>query len=175
MNPSELFRSGSKITPILPRLSGDARRTGFLNPSIYRWRGEYCAILRSVNYVIYHSESKQQGHPWGHLLYLHPENDAHLRTNNYFCRFNPDLSLHTIQPIDTSEFDTYTPKWQFVGLEDARLFEWDDRLYMCGVRRDTNPDGQGRMEMSEISVTNQAVKEVSRWSIPLPESVDSHP
>ena len=50
----------------------------------------------------------------------------------------------------------------FVGLEDSRIFRWEGDLYISGVRRDTTENGQGRMELSKIEVTEDAVKEVSR-------------
>jgi predicted GH43/DUF377 family glycosyl hydrolase len=64
--------------------------------------------------------------------------------------------------------DTYEPKWEFVGLEDARLVRWDNKLFITGVRRDTTTNGQGRMELSEIQVNGDTVKEVSRFRIPTP-------
>jgi predicted GH43/DUF377 family glycosyl hydrolase len=64
--------------------------------------------------------------------------------------------------------DTYEPKWDFVGLEDARIVRWNGKLYITGVRRDTTTNGQGRMELSEIVVTPESVKEISRFRIPTP-------
>ena len=54
------------------------------------------------------------------------------------------------------------PIWTFVGLEDARLVKWDDKYFMCGVRRDTTTNGQGRMELSEIVITKDKVLEINR-------------
>jgi hypothetical protein len=66
------------------------------------------------------------------------------------------------------------PIWEFVGLEDVRIFRWDGKLYYCGVRRDTTPNGQGRMELSEIELDGTEAKEVSRWRIPAPGKDDSY-
>ena len=46
----------------------------------------------------------------------------------------------------------------FVGLEDSRIFRWEGDLYISGVRRDTTENGQGRMELSKIEVTEDAVR-----------------
>lgn len=145
-----------------------------MNPSIYRRGNQLCAIVRHVNYTFYHSESKLFQHPWGPLTYVHPENDCHLRTINYYCELDHNLNIVRHNKIDTSRFDTYEPLWDFVGLEDARLFEWQGKLYTCGVRRDTTTNGQGRMELCEIAVTENAVTEVSRWRIPPPQDPNSY-
>ena len=73
-----------------------------------------------------------------------------------------------------TKFDTYEPKWDFVGLEDARLVRWDGKLYITGVRRDTTPNGQGRMELSEIIDDGTTVKEISRFRIPTPIDPNSY-
>lgn len=165
--------AGGSIHPlIIP--SSDTDGTGLMNPSIYRHNNKLCLILRHVNYTFYHSESKLFQHPWGPLTYVHPEHDMHLRTINYYCELDKSLNITRHTKIDTSKFDTYEPKWDFVGLEDARIFEWDGHLYTCGVRRDTTPNGQGRMELCEIEVKPNAVTEVSRWRIPTPNNVDTY-
>lgn len=143
--------------------------TGLMNPSVAKIGGEYRAILRHVNYTLYHSEGKLFQHPWGPLSYVHPENDVKLRTWNYYLFLSDDLEVERIDPIDTSFFDNYQPLWEFVGLEDARLVEWDGKIYGCGVRRDTTTNGTGRMEMSEIFVgPAQHATEASRFRIPTP-------
>lgn len=160
--------SGGSIHPLLvdSALTGG---TGLMNPSVFVREGKVCAIIRHVNYTFYHSETKLFQHQFGPLTYIHPENDLHLRTTNYYCELDDDLRITRISKVDTSKFDTYEPKWDFVGLEDARLFEWDGRLYISGVRRDTTTNGEGRMELSEIEVTPECVREVSRFRIPPPK------
>jgi hypothetical protein len=68
----------------------------------------------------------------------------------------------------------YEPVWEFRGLEDARIFRWDGKLYIAGVRRDLKPNGEGRMDLCEIEVTENAVKEVSRFRIPPPRDPNSY-
>jgi hypothetical protein len=93
----------------------------------------------------------------------------HLRTWNWYCELDNDLNIQRFTKVDTSTFDTYEPKWDFVGLEDARIFRWDKKLYLSGVRRDTTKIGQGRMELSEIVVDRDTVKEISRVRIEPPK------
>lgn len=140
---------------------------GLMNPSIYNDNGKLIAVLRAVNYTFYHSEKKLFQHPYGPLTYIHPEADLHLRTDNWFLELNDDLSIASYKKIDMSRFDT-EPKWEFVGLEDARLFRWNSKLFICGVRRDTSTNGEGRMELSQIQDIDGKIVEVSRDRIPVP-------
>jgi hypothetical protein len=110
---------------------------------------------------------------WGPLTYMHPENDMHLRTINFLVKLNENFDITRIDQVDTSKLDK-APLWEFVGLEDARLVRWNNKLYMCGVRRDTTTNGVGRMELSEIIITDNYVKEVSRFRIEAPIHKDSY-
>ena len=148
--------------------------TGLMNPSILVDGDKIIVIVRHVNYTFFHSEKKLFQHPWGPLTYLHPENDIHLRTINYYCELNDKFEIIRHNKIDTSKFDTYEPMWDFIGLEDARIIKWNNKFYITGVRRDTTTNGEGRMELSEIVITDNAVTEVSRFRIPPPKHLDSY-
>lgn len=169
-----VLENGGEIKPlIIP--SNITNGTGIMNPSIYRLTdGTIILNIRHVNYTFYHSEKKLLQHQWGPLTYVHPENDIHLRTDNYFCVLNEDLTIKSSTKIDTSKFDTYEPMWDFVGLEDVRLVIWDNKLYATGVRRDTTTNGQGRMELSELEIIDGKVIEVSRKRIPPPKDLNSY-
>jgi predicted GH43/DUF377 family glycosyl hydrolase len=168
-----VIENGGKIKPlIIPSLNTNG--TGLMNPSIFNLNGKIIVNIRHVNYTFYHSEKKTFQHPWGPLTYLHPENDLHLRTWNWYGELDDDLNIVRLNKIDTSKFDTYEPLWDFVGLEDARLVFWDNKLYITGVRRDTTTNGQGRMELSEIVVKENDVTEVSRFRIPPPKDKNSY-
>jgi len=163
----KVIEAGGTIAPlILP--SDLTNGTGLMNPSVMIKDGKITVIIRHVNYTFYHSEKKLFQHPYGPLTYIHPENDIHLRTWNWYCELDDNLNITKYHKIDTSAFDTYEPQWDFIGLEDARIFEWNNKLYLSGVRRDTTTNGQGRMELSEID----GVKEISRVRIEPP--VDSY-
>jgi hypothetical protein len=158
-------RGGSIHPLIIP--SEQTNGTGLMNPSIYVDGDVLRVVVRHVNYTLYHSENKKFQHRYGPLQYLHPENDRNLRTWNYLCTLNDDLTLDQIHRVDTSKLDV-APIWEFVGLEDARLFRWNDTLYLCGVRRDTTTNGQGRMELSEIEFDDTGAREVGRTRMPAP-------
>jgi len=144
------------------------------NPSVYIDKGKILVNLRNINYTLYHSEKKIHEHHWGPLVYIHPENDLHLRTNNIVCELDEDMKIKWYSHMDTSKFDTYQPLWDFVGLEDARIVRWNDKLYFIGVRRDTTTNGQGRMELTEVTIEDTNVTEVSRYRIPCPGDNDSY-
>ena len=167
------MEAGGEIKPlIIP--AEHTQGLGLMNPSVYIHNGKIIGNLRHVNYTFYHSEAKLFQHPYGPLTYLHPEDDLYLRTWNWYLEFDEDLNITRYTKTDTSKFDTYEPLWDFVGLEDARVFEWEGKLYQSGVRRDTTTNGQGRMELCEIKVTPKTVKEVSRVRIEPPNDPDSY-
>jgi organic radical activating enzyme len=144
-----LSREGSIIPLIIdPK---DSKGLGLMNPSILMDKTKILLNLRNINYTLYHCEGEQLfNNRWGPLSYLHPEHDMHLRTYNFMCELDPEsLEIKNYCLTDTSTLDK-DPLWDFVGLEDARLVRWDGKLYQCGVRRDTTPNGVGRMELSEI-------------------------
>ena len=161
------LKRGGSIHPItLPKeLTGE---TGIMNPSIFLHEGRILLNVRHVNYTLYHSEGKHWPHVWGPLQYIHPENDITLTTYNVMCELNGDLEIIHAQRIDTTELDT-KPTWNFIGLEDGRLFNWEGRLFLCGVRRDCYDDkGRGRMELQELEYIEGQWKEVARFPIPAP-------
>ena len=167
----QVIANGGSITPlIISHL--DTNGTGLMNPSIFNDNGKLILNLRHVQYTLYHTRGKFENR-YGPLAYLNPENDITLRTTNYFCSLDDNLSITSFNKIDTSNYDI-TPVWDFIGLEDARLVRWDDKLYICGVRRDTKNNGEGRMELSEIKLINNRIKEITRFRIPAPFNNDSY-
>ena len=146
---------------------------GLMNPSIYNDNGKLLVNLRSVNYTFYHSEEKLFQHPYGPLTYVHPENDIHLRTWNYYLELNDNYEIEKYYKVDTSAFPD-KELWDFVGLEDARIFRWNKKLYMSGVRRDEDSIGTGRMELCEIVVDSDTVKQISQVRIQPPLDPNSY-
>ena len=169
-----LDNSGS-ITPLfIPAEHTDG--TGLCNTSIHYDGEKLRGIIRNVEYTLYHSEGDQkyQSRYEGPLSYYHRDDDLKLRTNNYYVELNKyTLEIERYNKIDTSMLDK-TPIWTFIGLEDARLIKWDNKFYACGVRRDTTTNGQGRMEMSELEIGDNYVKEINRNRIEAPVNKDSY-
>lgn len=166
------LENGGSIHPLVipaKELKGPA----ITNPSIYNDNGRILVNLRNINYTLYHSEKNKFEHHWGPLIYIHPENDLHLRTWNYMCEMDENMRIKWYHKIDTSKFPD-KELWDFVGLEDARIIRWDGKLYICGVRRDLDKVGTGRMELSEIEITESGVKEINQYRIPTPGVNDSY-
>ena len=159
-----LEKGGSINYLILP--ANMTEGLGLTNPSILIQDGKYLLNLRHVQYALYHSEGEQKYQTsWGPLAYLNPEDDVTLRTTNYLCQLDPNtLAIDKFRKVDTSKLDV-KPIWEFIGLEDARVVNWDDNLYLTGVRRDTKTDGEGRME---LSVIDSGSKETERYRIEPP-------
>ena len=147
---------GGEITPlIIP--SKETKHMGITNPSILRYKDRWLVCLRNVEYALYHTETERdpdvdrENFPciWGPLVYMNPEDDVNLRTTNFMVDLDEEFIVTNYAKTDTSKFDK-KPLWTFIGLEDARLVEWDGKLYQSGVRRDTTYNGEGRMELSTI-------------------------
>lgn len=157
------INGGGSVTPIMiPSSLTDG--TGLCNPSINKIDGELKLNLRHVKYTLYHSEQCKFPLHWGPLAYLNREDDIKLRTVNYICDIDSKtLNLKSFKQVDTTKLDK-EPLWEFIGLEDGRLVKWDGKEYLCGVRRDTTTNGQGRMELSEIVDG----KEIHRYRIDPP-------
>ena len=138
--------------------------TGITNSSLLVEGDKIHMIMRHVEYTLYHCEGEQkyQSAEQGPLSYYHREDKEELKTNNYYCELDPEtLEIVKTIKVDTSKLDV-KPLWNFVGLEDARLVKWLNKYFLCGVRRDTTTNGQGRMEISEIVITEDSVKEINR-------------
>ena len=164
-----VLEEGGTLVPLLIP-SNLTEGTGIMNPSIFVDKNKIYLNLRHVQYTLYHCEGEQKfQNVWGPLAYLNPEDDISLRTTNYLCLLNPDtLEIDVNNKVDTSELDK-EPLWEFIGLEDARVVKWNEKLFLVGVRRDTTTNGEGRMEFSEV-INN---KEVSRNRIQPPNGSNS--
>lgn len=166
---------GGKLAPLVIA-NGLHSGTGLMNPSVFvDDDGDILVNLRHVNYTLCHSENTQKfPNRWGPLSYLHPEQDQTLRTENYICRLDSNLSMTDYCHVQM--LDLHTPIWEFVGLEDARLVKWDGQYFLVGVRRDTTTNGQGRMEYSHINLDkiNWTAEETKRIRIPAPGPDNSY-
>jgi hypothetical protein len=164
--------NGGSIHPLILPIS-ELKGPSLTNPSVYNDNGKIIVNLRNINYTLYHSEKNKYENHWGPLVYIHPENDMHLRTWNYLCEMDENMRIKKYHKIDTSDFPD-KELWEFVGLEDCRIVRWDNKLYVSGVRRDLDTKGTGRMELSEIQLTDTEAKEISQFRIPTPVDKDSY-
>ena len=149
--------------------SSESLGDGLTNGSLLYHNNKWLLNLRRVGYLLYHSENNQKfPSPWGPLVYLNPEDDCVLRTINYVCELDSSFEIAKTFKTDTSLLDV-KPLWEFIGLEDARLQYWNNKLYQTGVRRDTTTNGEGRMELSTITKVGNTYKELDRVRITPPD------
>ena len=159
-----LHEGNGKINSILIDDCDNTKGTGFCNASLLNIDGKIFMNVRHVEYTFFYSQ-KFQSKFEGPLSYYHRDDDLSLRTNNYLGEFDVDtLQIKNYKKVDMSSFDV-KPIWHFIGLEDARLVHWENKLFLVGVRRDTTTNGQGRMEFSEVVDG----KEVSRTRVEPPD------
>ncbi len=175
MNMQSISRLGTNYPLLIDHKESNG--TGLANPSVLSIGDSLYINIRMLNYTLYHSIGakfwKDEGGKfpsrWGPLTYVHPENDARLVTNNYIAKWKDNPKFNKINMnLDIESL------WQFAGLEDGRLVNWDNNIYITGVRRDTTDDGQGRMELSKLE--NYSIKpiEVSRVRIEHPTDPNSY-
>lgn len=167
------LQNNGKIVPLIID-SSLTNGTGLMNPSIFiNNDGSILCNIRHVNYTLFHSEGKIFHHVYGPLQYIHAENDLTLTTTNFLCHLNDNLDIERVDKINTTKLDV-PPIWNFVGLEDVRLVNWDNKLFGSGVRRDTTIDGVGRIELSEYEILDDSINEISRLRIPAPGQNNSY-
>lgn len=163
------LKYGGSIKPLIipSKLTGG---TGLCNATIYNDKKEGLLVnIRHVGYVMHHVEFNQKyWGMWGCMQYMNPESFQFLETTNYLCHLDDDLNISRLSKINTTKYDK-PPLWDFIGQEDVRLFRWNDKLYTCGVRRDIDDIGTGRMEMCEVELGDEGFVEVTRDRIEVPE------
>jgi hypothetical protein len=162
----EALKYGGRVVPLILPID-EIKGPTSTNVSVISINNKLVVNIRNLNYFMYHADKTKNPHAWGPLLYIHPEADRTLTTYNYLCELDDDYNITAWSWIDTSELDV-KPIWEFIGLEDGRLIIWDNKFFICGVRRDTTTIGVGRMELSELSVEGNSAKEISRVRIPAP-------
>jgi len=162
MLAKQAIQNGGYIVPIIldKIITGG---TGVMNPSIFNDNGKLLLNVRNVNYAIYHCHNFFQR--YGPLQYIHEEQLKVLATKNILVHLDDTLNPIKYQRINTDRLDEPS-QWEFTGLEDARLVKWGDDFYLIGVRRDNNPTGKGRMEMSKIDINT--FEELDRELLPAP-------
>lgn len=126
--------------------------------------------VREMDYALFYSDKFPES--VGPMNYLKKENDQNANSENIYCTLDENMNIVSSNKIDMKFNET--PNWNYQGLEDARLVEWNGKKYICGVRRDHIKDGIGRMDISEIQVTDKGVIEIDRLHVPTPENEISY-
>lgn len=140
------------------------------NPSVAVVNNKILVNARYTNYMLYYSNKCPTD--YGPVDYLSPESDRRLKTENAIYELDDDMNIKSVKYVNMRL--NKEPNWHFVGLEDARLVEWNKELYLCGVRRDALGEGKGRMELSKVKQRFDTFDELKRLSMPAPGANDSH-
>lgn len=122
-----------------PLLKGEMRWNP-MNPSIWKTKDGYEVICRTVNYV--QKEARE--------FHTYDENGI-FRSRNFLLQFDCDFRLLSQQEITE---DQPRPKFGnslVQGLEDCRLFEWQNNLWFTCTTTDTNPTGSFQISLCQIA------------------------
>lgn len=140
------------------------------NPSISVVDNKLLVNARCTNYVLYYSNRCPNEN--GPVDYLSPEKDRSIKSENIIFELDDDMTIKSVKPVNMKL--NKKPNWHFIGLEDARLIEWENEIYLCGVRRDALGEGKGRMELTKIKQKAKSFNEVERITMPAPGSDGSY-
>lgn len=164
------LENGGKVHPIIIPYSFTEGKT-LTNPSIFVDENNNVSLnIREIDYALFYSDRFPES--VGPYNFLKFENNPNANSENIYCTLDEDMNILSFNRIDMKFNET--PNWFWTGLEDARLIEWNNKKYICGVRRDHIKDGIGRINLSEIEITEEGIIEVDRLSIPTPIDPDSY-
>jgi len=158
-----LLNNGAEVSPL--EINYDEVETlASMNPSIWIDGDIGYINIRAVNYNLFNSRYREYTQTDQPVAYVN-KIEYYLQTENYFGTI--DLNTLNIKQISKVQMmQIHNPAWHFTGLEDARIIKWDENLYLCGVRRDIQEDGQGRMELTKIEWIDNNWVETERTRIP---------
>lgn len=126
-----------KMLPIkidLPLIrEGSDERYNLMNPSIQKTKDGYNVICRTVNFSQKGGMEYRSRHP----------DDPTIRTRNFLVRYDPSFQLLSQREI-IEELPRERRPSQVVGLEDCRLIEPDQHLWMFSTTYDAHPSPAGQ-------------------------------
>jgi len=112
---------------------GDFQSTSM---SYIKYKDEHIFNIRYINYWLY---------PTGSYLINHPE--KHIYTKNYYSYWNPELGfLHScLNEMDEDSISLENHGGSIYGLEDIRLYEYNDTIYFIATNINYSGIGRNRM------------------------------
>ena len=112
----------------------------FTNPSVVNWRGRPVTLARAVNYRITPTGAYDMG------------GDSAIRTRNFLVDIDPDGRADFVTELALPDNWPDPPQYSQVrGLEDCRLFEWNEQLWVSATVREFNTDGMCEMVLAPVS------------------------
>lgn len=136
-----------KYQPIeisLPHIrEGFTGRYNPMNPSIKKTEAGYDVICRTVNYM-------QIGAKHFRSLDLLDESNR-VKTRNFFVKYDRDFNLLSQQEIIENLPRERKCTYNVEGLEDCRIFGFNDSTWFTCTTLDTNPTGKPQISLCELS------------------------
>ena len=109
-----------------------------LNPSITVYDGKYIILCRTINYTSIN---------WVYTCY---SPDGIARTENQILEMNSNFDLiKNTFIVDKSSRITYNTNWR--GIDDGRLFIWDNQIYFTASFADSYADHTIRMGLIKLN------------------------
>lgn len=133
-----------------------------MNPSIVKTEDGFDVICRTVNYMQINAQYFKS------LDWL--DSSEQLNTRNFFVKYDRDLNYLTQQEIVENLSRARVKTRNVYGLEDCRLFHWNQENWFSCTSLDTNPSGQPQISVCKLKKNNpltDLIIEVEKL-IPLP-------
>jgi tetratricopeptide (TPR) repeat protein len=111
-----------------------------MNPSIYTTKEGFQVICRAVNYT-------QMGAKTFNTI----DKTGIFRTKNFLLRYDPQFNLlsqrEIIENLDRKRYRAFNIE----GLDDCRLFEFQNQLWFTCTTNDTNPTGNFQISLCKLA------------------------
>jgi tetratricopeptide (TPR) repeat protein len=142
------IKSSARLPVALERpliREGSDERYYPMNPSIVKTEMGYDVICRTVNYT-------QMGSKYYNSMDL----DGFIRTRNFFLRFDRNFSLLSQQEIlEMLPRKKENGIYHIVGLEDCRLFSWNESPWCTCTTLDTSPHQIPQISLCKLANPRQ--------------------
>lgn len=130
-----------------------------MNPSIIKTENGFEVICRTVNYCQIGAKHFQS------LDYFDPNNT--IKTRNFFVKYDPELNLLDQKEIIEELPRQRTPITHIKGLEDCRLFSYQNSKWFTCTTLDTNIIGMHQISLCKLSDQTDGSKVFVEKLLPL--------
>jgi glycosyltransferase involved in cell wall biosynthesis/predicted GH43/DUF377 family glycosyl hydrolase len=141
--PNLMNASYQPVKIDLPRIrEGFEARFNPMNPSIRKTEKGYDLICRTVNYITIEAKHFKT------MDLLDPTNK--IITRNFLVQYDPDFKLLSQQEIIDELPRKKTKYYNMEGLEDCRIFAYNNSTWFTCTTTDTNPCGQHQVSLCKL-------------------------
>jgi tetratricopeptide (TPR) repeat protein len=136
--PEATYRKIEIALPLI--VEGVDERYHPMNPTLYKTNDGYTVICRAVNYT-------QTGAKVFHTI----DAAGVFRTKNFLVQYDADLNLKGQAEIVENLARKRIRSFNLEGLDDCRLFEFQNRFWFTCTTGDTNPTGNFQISLCRLS------------------------